>query len=122
MADDTEGGGGEGGTGTEATTTTTTSGGDESADLGFYNRKLHNFPLVRVSYKLLSNSANMVYTVIETMFLQYSDMNEEMRVEAMELCVTACEKHPSSNEVIHCTVCVSPSSVLCQLSLIYVFI
>ena len=26
-------------------------------------------------------------------------MNEEMRVEAMELCVTACEKHPSSNEV-----------------------
>ena len=31
--------------------------------------------------------------------LQYSDMNEEMRVEAMELCVTACEKHSSSNEV-----------------------
>ena len=27
-------------------------------------------------------------------------MNEEMRVEAMELCVTACEKHASSNEVI----------------------
>ena len=26
-------------------------------------------------------------------------MNEEMRVEAMELCVTACEKHTSSNEV-----------------------
>jgi len=25
-------------------------------------------------------------------------MNEEMRVEAMELCVTACEKHSSSNE------------------------
>lgn len=25
-------------------------------------------------------------------------MNEEMRVEAMELCVTACEKHGSSNE------------------------
>lgn len=32
--------------------------------------------------------------------LQHSDMNEEMRVEAMELCVTACEKHASSNEVI----------------------
>ena len=32
-------------------------------------------------------------------FLQHSDMNEEMRVEAMELCVTACEKHGSSNEV-----------------------
>ena len=26
-------------------------------------------------------------------------MNEEMRVEAMELCVTACEKHANSNEV-----------------------
>lgn len=26
-------------------------------------------------------------------------MNEEMRLEAMELCVTACEKHASSNEV-----------------------
>lgn len=26
-------------------------------------------------------------------------MNEEMRIEAMELCVTACEKHANSNEV-----------------------
>jgi len=26
-------------------------------------------------------------------------MNEEMRVEAMELCVTACEKFASNNEV-----------------------
>ncbi len=26
-------------------------------------------------------------------------MNEEIRVEAMELCVTACEKHASNNEV-----------------------
>ena len=26
-------------------------------------------------------------------------MNEEIRVEAMELCVTACEKHANSNEV-----------------------
>lgn len=26
-------------------------------------------------------------------------MNEEMRVEAMELCVTACEKHANNNEV-----------------------
>ncbi len=35
---------------------------------------------------------------------QYSDMNEEMRMEAMELCVTACEKHASNNEVgISCT-------------------
>ena len=33
------------------------------------------------------------------MHMQHSDMNEEMRVEAMELCVTACEKHSASNEV-----------------------
>lgn len=26
-------------------------------------------------------------------------MNEEMRVEAMELCVTACEKFSTNNEV-----------------------
>ena len=26
-------------------------------------------------------------------------MNEEMKIEAMELCVTACEKHGSNNEV-----------------------
>ena len=31
--------------------------------------------------------------------LQHSDMNEEMRTEAMELCVTACEKFSSNNEV-----------------------
>lgn len=30
--------------------------------------------------------------------VQFSDMNEEMRVEAMELCVTACEKHSANNE------------------------
>lgn len=30
--------------------------------------------------------------------VQFSDMNEEMRVEAMELCVTACEKHSTNNE------------------------
>lgn len=27
-------------------------------------------------------------------------MPEEMRVEAMELCVTACEKHATNNEVL----------------------
>merc|ERR1711944_111043 len=30
--------------------------------------------------------------------ISHSDMNEEMRTEAMELCVTACEKFSSSNE------------------------
>ena len=32
-------------------------------------------------------------------FFQYSDMNDEMRTEAMELCVTACEKFSANNEV-----------------------
>jgi len=31
--------------------------------------------------------------------LQHTDMPEEMRVEAMELCVTACEKFSTNNEV-----------------------
>ena len=38
------------------------------------------------------------------MHMQQSDMNEEMRVEAMELCVTACEKHSASNEVNSCKI------------------
>ena len=37
------------------------------------------------------------------LLFQHSDMNEEMRVEAMELCVTACEKFSNNNEVyVHC--------------------
>uniref|UniRef100_A0A8C3IFD4 Dynein light chain n=1 Tax=Chrysemys picta bellii TaxID=8478 RepID=A0A8C3IFD4_CHRPI len=31
-------------------------------------------------------------------FSQHTDMPEEMRVEAMELCVTACEKYATNNE------------------------
>ena len=34
-----------------------------------------------------------------THLFQHSDMAEEMRTEAMELCVTACEKFANSNEV-----------------------
>ncbi|XP_077979965.1 dynein axonemal light chain 4-like [Glandiceps talaboti] len=30
--------------------------------------------------------------------IRHSDMNDEMRTEAMELCVTACEKFASNNE------------------------
>merc|ERR1712055_462771 len=30
--------------------------------------------------------------------IRHSDMNEEMKTEAMELCVTACEKFSSNNE------------------------
>lgn len=47
MADDA-GGGGEGSGGTEGGTTAATTGSEESADLGFCNRKLHNYPLIRV--------------------------------------------------------------------------
>lgn len=35
-------------------------------------------------------------------FSQHTDMPEEMRVETMELCVTACEKFASNNEVCVC--------------------
>ncbi|XP_078490540.1 dynein axonemal light chain 4-like [Ciona intestinalis] len=38
-------------------------------------RRLHSYPLIR-----------------------HTDMPEEMRVEAMELCVTACEKFSTNNE------------------------
>jgi len=31
---------------------------------------------------------------------EHSDMPEELRVDAMELCVTACEKYSSNNEVL----------------------
>lgn len=32
-------------------------------------------------------------------FPKHTDMSEEMRVETMELCVTACEKFATNNEV-----------------------
>eukprot|EP00794_Sanderia_malayensis_P008801 gene8801-9742_t len=47
----------------------TTQGG------GYDYKRLHSYPLIR-----------------------YSDMSEEMRTEAMELCVTACEKFSANNE------------------------
>ncbi|KFO81722.1 dynein axonemal light chain 4 [Cuculus canorus] len=49
----------------------TGEGKKEEADY----KRLHNFPLIR-----------------------HTDMPEEMRVEAMELCVTACEKYTTNNE------------------------
>ncbi|KAG8126735.1 putative Dynein light chain protein [Naja naja] len=49
----------------------TGEGKKEEADY----KRLHSFPLIR-----------------------HSDMPEEMRVEAMELCVTACEKYATNNE------------------------
>lgn len=46
MADDA-GGGGAGGEGETQAAVGAPAGGEES-DLGFYNRKLHNFPLIKV--------------------------------------------------------------------------
>lgn len=44
---------------------------------------------------------------MHTFSLQHTDMPEEMRVETMELCVTACEKFATNNEVsVHCAVLV----------------
>lgn len=34
-----------------------------------------------------------------SLYSQHTDMSEEMRVETMELCVTACEKFATNNEV-----------------------
>ncbi|XP_065115956.1 dynein, axonemal, light chain 4b [Paramisgurnus dabryanus] len=47
---------------------------DNKKDEADYKR-LHSFPLIR-----------------------HTDMSEEMRVETMELCVTACEKFATNNE------------------------
>ena len=47
MADEAGGAGGEGGGAGEAAPTTAVA--EESVDLGFYNRKLHNYPLIKVS-------------------------------------------------------------------------
>ncbi|XP_026053878.1 dynein light chain 4, axonemal isoform X1 [Carassius auratus] len=44
-------------------------------------KRLHSFPLIRSIFPP-----------------QHTDMSEEMRVETMELCVTACEKFVSNNE------------------------
>ena len=52
-----------------------------------------------------------IYYLSPSSCFQHSDMNEEMRTEAMELCVTACEKFSTNNEVsIH------PSSLINLLS------
>lgn len=60
------------------------------------------------SYNLLSVFCVYVY-ITDRVFLyeisnmsvypQHTDMSEEMRVETMELCVTACEKFATNNEV-----------------------
>lgn len=52
---------------------------------------------------------------------QHSDMNEEMRVEAMELCVTACEKHSNNNEASVALIydCVQGTKIMLFVSLYF---
>ena len=57
MADEA-GAGAEGGGDAEGTAPAGTIAADESADLGFYNRKLHNFPLVRVCSTVFTEVSN----------------------------------------------------------------
>ena len=53
--------------------------------------KRHTYPLVRVRIFILETN------LIE--YFQTSDMNDELKTECMELCVTACEKFSQNNEV-----------------------
>lgn len=41
-----------------------------------------------------------MFVIIIFVIKQSCDMNDEMRSEAVETCVTACEKYSSNNEVI----------------------
>ncbi|XP_048357841.1 dynein axonemal light chain 4 isoform X1 [Sphaerodactylus townsendi] len=63
----------------------TGEGKKEEADY----KRLHMFPLIRVRMRTKR---------YDEFLAQHSDMPEEMRVEAMELCVTACEKYATNNE------------------------
>ncbi len=60
--------------------------------------KRHTYPLIRVMIYLIQT--HFILSVNGN-FLQFqnSDMHDEMKTEAMELCVTACEKFASNNEV-----------------------
>ncbi|RTG87343.1 dynein light chain 4, axonemal [Schistosoma bovis] len=40
--------------------------------------------------------------------LKHSDMNEDMQTEVMELCVTACEKFSTDNEVSYLKIQFTP--------------
>lgn len=60
------------------------------------SKRVHTYPLIRVIYFIFISFSNIF---IQNFWFQNSDMNEEMRTEAMELCVTACEKFASNNEV-----------------------
>ncbi len=56
--------------------------------------KRHTYPLVRVR-----KSIRIFFFVFIFKNIQTSDMNDELKTECMELCVTACEKFSQNNEV-----------------------
>lgn len=57
----------------------------------------------KMTRKHLSHNTNSDNAKFHIYPPQQTDMSEEMRVEAMELCVTACEKFVTNNEVSsHC--------------------
>ena len=75
---------------------------------------VHTYPLIRVSLMQQIHQPALVVDIVLVivsvrldrdygfyLFLisQHSDMNDEMKTEAMELCVTACEKFAANNEV-----------------------
>ena len=61
-------------------------------NIGFYADS------TKIIFQLSSNFIKCAPYLFFCIF-QHSDMNDEMRTEAMELCVTACEKFASNNEV-----------------------
>ena len=63
--------------------------------------KRHTYPLIRVSFIPTFWLKKRVFRncLFLAVLFQQSDMHDEMKTEVMELCVTACEKFASNNEV-----------------------
>ncbi|MGH0119406.1 UNVERIFIED_CONTAM: hypothetical protein FKN15_022541 [Acipenser sinensis] len=66
-------------------------------------KRVHSFPLVRhtdMPEEMRVETMELCVTACEKYATnnEHTDMPEEMRVETMELCVTACEKYATNNE------------------------
>lgn len=68
MAEEAAAGGEGGGEGAPAATTAT----EESTDMGFYNRKLHNYPLIKVCTVRSMPMYMIVYVYADTQYV-YGD-------------------------------------------------
>lgn len=61
---------------------------------------IHVYPLVKVKHDKATQIFEIKsYHLLSSPPSQHSDMNEEMRTEAIELSITACEKYSSNYEV-----------------------